>query len=293
MFRFGGKKVRLSTEQAKRVLVVGGSGFLGFHISEALRNSGAQVSIAGRDTLAKALQSDYESIVWAAGGRVSSQTALQEQHVAGPLRALASLMPNGRFVFLSSGEVYGPSKVPFAEFTRPESTTEYGLAKLKGEARLGAAAELQGARLTCLRIALAYGPRQQGSMFVPSLVRHLLDRTPFATSPGGQTRDYIYCTDVANATVLALAEGAPSGIFNVGSGIEISLKDIALSVQREFDAQTGLESLELIRFGELPYRANEQMRYVLSTARSKSELGIEPKVALADGLARLIKAARQ
>ena len=79
MFRFGGKKVRLSTEQAKRVLVVGGSGFLGFHISEALRNSGAQVSIAGRDTLAKALQSDYESIVWAAGGRVSSQTALQEQ----------------------------------------------------------------------------------------------------------------------------------------------------------------------------------------------------------------------
>lgn len=274
--------------------MVGGSGFLGSHITDALRKRGSLARSAGRGSLAEALESGYQAMVWAAGGRAKTKAELQEQHVLGPLRALKSLNVGGRFVYLSSGEVYGPSKVPFTEATATEGKTDYALAKLEGEARLGEAAKEQGAQLSCLRVALAYGPRQMGAMFVPSLVRHLVDRAPFATSPGGQTRDFIYATDVADAAVLALASDAPSGVFNLGSGIETSLKEMALRVQCEFDEQTGLSSLELLRFGELPYRDNEQMRYLLSMDRSKSDLGIEPNIALAQGVARLVAAtARQ
>lgn len=276
-----------------RVLVVGGTGFLGTHISLALTGQGYEVSVAGRESLAQALESNASAIVWAAGGRANTREELQEQHIDAPLRALATLGAGNRFVFLSSGEVYGPSKVPFCEGAVATGSSDYALAKIAGEEVLRSAAEKQGVKLVCFRVALAYGQGQVGSMFLPSLVRHLVERAPFATSPGAQTRDFIYASDVADATAMALANGAPTGLFNLGSGVEISLQEMACRVQREFDEQSGLSSLELLRFGELPYRVNEQMRYLLNMDKTKSDLGFVPKVDLAEGIARLVSAARQ
>lgn len=270
------------------VLVAGGTGFIGSWVAKELRNAGKRVVVAGRKDLDSALSSSYDAIVWSVGGPSQDISEQEEQHVLGPLRALASLRDGGQFVYLSSGQVYGAIPAPFTESSEAKPTTAYALAKLRGERCLSERAEIEGKVLTVLRVSLAYGPGQKGGMFVPSLLDHLMKGQPFATTAGEQLRDFIFVSDVAAVVLRALDSTVPGGLYNLGSGEGVLLKDVALAIVDAFDRRHGSESRELLRLGELAYRENEQMQYTLSMEKAKEELGISIQVPLLSGVDLLV-----
>jgi UDP-glucose 4-epimerase len=212
-----------------------------------------------------------------------------EQHVAAPLGAFAAAGSLQRFVYLSSGEVYGAQDVPFTETSPPRGTHPYAEAKLAGERALSEHAARRGVALAVLRLPIVYGPRQTGPMLVPSLVATLLRGERFAMTRGEQTRDFLYVDDVCALVERCLAHDAPAGVWNASGGREISIREAALTIARAV-SPAAHEQLDI---GALPYRAHEQLRYVLDASRARDALGWTAQVELATGVARVVEDARR
>jgi nucleoside-diphosphate-sugar epimerase len=120
-------------------------------------------------------------------------------------------------------------------------------------------------------------------MFVPSLVAALAAAERFAMTAGEQTRDLIHVDDVAAAIGAAL--GGPPGTYNVASGREHTMREIAAMVA----ALTGGDAL--LEIGAIPYRPGEQMRYLLDPSRAAASLGWRATTELARALEQLVRAA--
>jgi nucleoside-diphosphate-sugar epimerase len=263
---------------ARVVGVAGGQGFIGARVVQEL---GADALAFGREGAPGVA---FDAMVWAAGRRSNDTAELEAAHVAAPLAALARVRAGGRFVYLGSGEVYGPAQVPFRETQAPDPRSGYALAKLRGENALASAAAAADVTLIVLRLAVVYGPGQAGTMLLPSLLAALRAGRRVPMTRGEQTRDFVHVDDVAAAVRAALAEGAHGGLYNVGSGAETRVADAALALARLVGGEA---AVALVGLGELPYREGEQMRYLLDGGRARAALGFVPHVALADGLARL------
>jgi nucleoside-diphosphate-sugar epimerase len=118
-------------------------------------------------------------------------------------------------------------------------------------------------------------------MMIPQLVAALRAGRPFAMTAGTQTRDFVFVDDVAEAIVAAVAAAAGVTI-NIGSGEELAVRDAAHTIARAVGADESL-----LRFGELPTRPGEALRYVLDVARAQRLLGWAPRTPLAVGATRL------
>src|SRR6266508_248056 len=140
----------------------------------------------------------------------------------------------------------------------------------------------EGARLVeadlALRYATVYGPRQDPhgeAGVVASFLRRLARGEPLRIyGDGRQTRDYAYVGDVATATL-----GAPghTGVFNVGTGTETSVLELAEACQRAAGISVEIE--------HAPARAGELQRSVVNPGRAERELGFRAGTSLEDGLA--------
>lgn len=271
-----------------QILVAGNRGFIGSHLQRGLTAAGHHVRGADRGEVEAALVAQPpQAIIWAAGSRSADAAAMQEQHVDAPWAALTASRggePLARFVYLSTGEVYGPQQVPFGETLTPAPQSPYALAKQAGERRLAEAAAAQGTSLTVLRISLAYGPGQQGTMFIPTLIDHLRRGEVLPMTPGEQTRDFIFIDDIVRVVERVLTLEPGSRLFNIGSGEETRLIDVAKLVARAL----GDETEQLLDPGALPYRPAEQMRYLLDISRAREALRFAPSISLQEGIRRTV-----
>lgn len=270
-----------------RVFVAGNRGFIGAHTERTLLRHGHQVVGADRGEVEARLGACRpEAIVWAAGSRHQDTAALGSEHVRAPVRTM-HLSHQARFVYLSTGEIYGPQAVPFSERLAPAPVSAYAQAKAAGERALAREAELHRTPLVVLRLPVIYGPGQGGTMFIPALLDHLRRGARFAMTEGRQTRDFLYVEDVAAAVICALSSDSPPGTFNLGSGVETSLIDLARLIAKEVDG----DAEQLLDAGALAYRDEEQMRYVLDISLARRVLGFSPKVDLLPGIRRTIAGA--
>lgn len=259
--------------------VVGGRGFVGAAVARALEREGAAVTVSGREPLSPQVAATARLLVWSAGGRAGSLAELEATHVQAPLAALAALPRLQALVYLSSGEIYGAQPPPFAEHAPRLGGSAYARAKIRGEDALAAACAERGVRAVLVRPSVVYGPGQRLAQLLPQAIAELRAGRPLALTAGEQTRDWIHVEDVARA-VVALALGAHAGAFNVGSGQERTVR-AALTELAELLAAPA----ELLRFGALPYRPDEPMRYALCCDRVRAEVGWRPRIAWRDGLA--------
>ena len=249
-----------------KVLVAGGRGFIGARAVSAAAAAGHEAGILEHgDDAAAVCGAGWDALVWAAGARRATLEENRVDHVAAPLAALGHLPSLTRVVYLSSGETYGAQDVPFVEDAPLLGTSPYALAKIEGERALTSACASRGVDLTILRPSVVHGPGQRGPMFLPSLEHALAHDERFAMTAGEQTRDLVHVDDVAAAIVLALT--GPAGTYNISSGTELTLRDLALTIA------TRAGKPHLLAIGALPYRPNEQMRYLLSPARASTTLG--------------------
>ncbi|MFI5398201.1 MAG: NAD-dependent epimerase/dehydratase family protein [Candidatus Binatia bacterium] len=303
-----------------RILVTGGAGFIGSHVSDALVAAGHQVSIlddlsSGRrenlNPKARFYQLDVQD---AAVGDVFRREQPEvlchhaaqmdvRRSVADPVfdarvnvLGFLNLIEQGRrhglrrVLFASTGgAIYGEQDAfPAPETHKTEPLSPYGVAKLATERYLFFYSVTYGMSYAALRYANVYGPRQNphGEAGVVAIFAEKLLRgeQPIINGDGTQTRDYVYVGDLVRANLAALQSDF-CGAVNLGTGIETDVNAIFRLLVR----LCGSSAAE--QHG--PAKAGEQRRSVIDNALAQRVLAWRPQVALEDGLRLTVEFFRQ
>jgi UDP-glucose 4-epimerase len=204
-----------------------------------------------------------------------------EVNVIGTANVLEAAREHDAKVVFSStgGAIYGECDGPADEDSPRRPLAPYGTSKLAGEEYLGTWSRLYGASHVALRYGNVYGPRQDphGEAGVVAIFfgRVANGQELHVFGDGRQTRDYVFAADVVAAT-LAAASG-PAGVYNVGTGTETSVLELAEGCKRAsgVDAEIVFD----------PPRLGELSRSVLDPSRAESALGWRPATSLDEGLA--------
>lgn len=294
-----------------RVLVTGGAGFIGSHLTDALLARGDDVVVAddlsaGRVarldpqvTLHKVSITDASSFAGAVEGSqpdlichlaaqidvrasVESPADDAQVNVVGTVNVLEAARAVGaRVLFASSGgALYGrDAPIPSREDVLPLPESPYGIAKYCAEQYIGLYNRLHGTAHSVLRLANVYGPRQDpaGDAGVITIfcASALAGEMPTIYGDGTQTRDYVYVGDTVSAFLAAADRGRP-GTWNIGTGVEVSVLDLV-------DIIGGISGSPLVpRFAEA--RPGELLRSAVAVDRSAGELGWQALTPLADGV---------
>jgi UDP-glucose 4-epimerase len=195
-----------------------------------------------------------------------------------------------KLVAASSASVYGLAEdFPTTERHHPyDNDTIYGAAKTFNEGLLRSMHSMQGLDYVALRYFNVYGPRMDVyGVYTEVLVRWMeriaAGEPPLILGDGLQTMDWVFATDIARANVLAAQADVTDEVFNVASGSETSLKDIAAMLL----AVMGRPDLP-VEHG--PERAvNKVPRRLADVEKARRLLGFETEVGLEEGLTRLVE----
>ncbi len=208
---------------------------------------------------------------------------LATQHVLDAVKE----SPGTRLVYASSSSVYGHAEsYPTAEDVLPQPFSPYGVTKLAAEHLCQLYASNLGLEVVSLRFFSVYGPRQRPDMAFTRFCHAALDGTQIEIyGDGRQVRDFTYVDDVVTAVrSAAVRPEALGGVYNVGGGSEIALRD-TLELLRD------IAGVELdVHYG--PDEQGDVRRTGADIALARQDLGFEPATQVADGLARQFEWAR-
>ncbi len=160
-------------------------------------------------------------------------------------------------------------------------STLYGMCKHALQEVLGVYSRQYGLSSAWGRIFFPYGPREQPSRLVPSVICALLEGRPALCTSGEQVRDFVHVQDAAGAFV-ALLGTEVEGAVNIASGRGIAVKDIALGIGRQ------LGRPDLVRLGARPTPYGEPPIIVADVRRLEQEVGWRSTIDIEDGLAGTI-----
>jgi UDP-glucose 4-epimerase len=210
--------------------------------------------------------------------------------VDGAYNVIEASVRNGvaKLVAASSASVYGLAEAfPTTEKHHPyDNDTLYGAAKTFNEGLLRSFRAMTGLDYVALRYFNVYGPRIDiHGVYTEVLVRWMerIDAglPPLINGDGSQTMDFVYIEDIARANLLAAESDVAEGVFNVGSGVETSLAELASLLLKVMDSDLSVE------FG--PERAvNKVRRRLADTNLAREKLGFEAEVGIEDGLRQLV-----
>jgi len=299
-----------------KVLVTGASGFIGSHLVKRLLKENADVHIILRKSSDLNRLSEVENKIMINYGNITDYNFVRETintlkpkkifHLAGYLKrdtALESLKINikinffgtlnilkslqgeniERFIFISTSEGYIPGKPPFREEQRRSPVSSYSASKICAENLCELFSNTYKIPVVILRPFQVYGSGQGRGMIIPDMILSLLNDIPIKITKGEQTRDFIHIDDVVESLILAaVKKGAIGQTFNVCSGVEYKVKDLALKISN----LVGGELKPII--GGLPYRKNEIWRYFGDNTRIRKKLGWKPVVPIEEGLKKTV-----
>jgi nucleoside-diphosphate-sugar epimerase len=194
----------------------------------------------------------------------------------------------GKLIAASSASVYGLADVfPTSELHHPyNNRTIYGAAKAFNEALLRSFHEMYGLEYVALRYFNAYGPRMDiCGAYTEVLIRWMEriagGRPPLIFGDGAQTMDFVFVQDIARANVLAAKASISDEIFNIASGTETTLAELAQILLKVMNAAGDLEYGPVRKVNPVPRR-------LADTRKAKQLLGFETQVPLEEGLRRLV-----
>ncbi len=305
------------TMKNKRVLVTGGSGFIGSYLVHRLLAEGAKVGVTVRygnvmknerlrdcwdriEIIEADLRNrgalvgvrDYRPEVvfhLAAYNHVGQSFVQVEECFDVNAKGTANLLDVcgdiERFVYMSTSEVYGhQTEVPFVETMTPEPISPYAITKYAGELYCRMKQRIKGSTsIVIVRPFNVYGPYQSTKAVIPELIINCLLGNPIRTTKGEQTREFNFVGDTVDGLVKAAeCRKQTEGVINIAAAEEISIKDLVLKIA----ALT--ETKSTVAIGALPYRPTEIWRMYADNTRAKELLGWQPNISLDEGLKRTI-----
>jgi UDP-glucose 4-epimerase len=302
-----------------RALVTGGAGFIGSNLVDALLERGDEVAVldnlsTGRESnlgdaltngarlhvvdirdasaVGELFANERPEVVFHLAAQIDVRKSVADPafdartNVEGTVNLLEAAREHGvrRFVNTSSGgAIYGVQDVlPTPETATPAPMAPYGASKACAEVYCGLFERLHGMSVASVRYGNVYGERQDplGEAGVIAIFCGKLLAGERATifGDGRQTRDYVYVGDVVTAN-LAAAESQATGGFNIGTGQETDVLEIARILGVEYDFA--------------PPRLGELERSYIDVTRAREELGWSAEMTLEEGMRRTLDWSRE
>lgn len=292
------------TARLDRVLITGGSGFIGRHLASELRRYGAQVLVTTRPRGARTdeaavavdlrepaavtqlLKSVRPSVVFHLAGRrpLAATEDVGETigvNVVAAVRLLRESARVGvaRVVLVGSAEEYGDQAMPVSEEAALAPRTIYGASKAAMTLHALALHRSEGAPVTVARPFSVYGPGAPLSMFVAEAMDRASRGLPFEMTEGTQRRDLIHVDDVVAGLIAAARSPAAAGeVFNLGSGTSHALRDVAQTIWR-ISGATGE-----LRIGARPKPPGDLKETLARIDKAERVLNWRPRLGLEEGL---------
>jgi ADP-L-glycero-D-manno-heptose 6-epimerase len=293
-----------------KILVTGGTGFIGSNIVEALVARGDEVLITGHDAeqrpkgfTGKMLQPSFLGLDWDSIGQLDAvihEAAINETqsnderemmraNVDSSLALFEYAVKNGctRIVYASSTAVYGDGPTPYKEAQELRPLTPYAKSKMVLEQEAKKFAEQnRNVRIVGLRYCNVYGPGEshkgRRASMIYQLAQEMKKGNPRLFKPGDQKRDFIYVKDVVTANLKAL-EAKQNCVVNCGSGSATSFNDIVGILD-------GVMRLNrTIEYFENPIAATYQNHTECDMSRAKDLLGFVPAFDIQSGIRDYLK----
>jgi len=302
----------MAIEEVNKILVIGGSGFIGGAVVRQAVSLGWEVDSLGLSIpddankitnvnyiaaditdpkiLNLALSKKYHFVV-NTGGYINHSIfsdggeKFLDAHFNGVKNLVKSINKSNliRFINIGSSDEYGDSKAPQSELVRESPISPYSAGKVAATHLLQMLHRTEKFPGVTLRLFLCYGPGQDRMRFLPHLISNCISNEEIRISPGEQLRDYCYIDDIIEAIFLVMSTDASDGkVFNIASGKPVSIKSVVEQV------------IEIIgsgkpNFGAVPYRDGESMKLYADVTKAKEVLSWEGKTSLSKGLQQTIR----
>jgi nucleoside-diphosphate-sugar epimerase len=298
-----------------KVLVTGGAGFIGSHLTRALVGEGHHVRVL--DNLSTGRR---QNLAGSASAELIEADIRERSALRGPMRGVeavfhvaalpsvarswsdpvATLAVNGMgtanvieaaieagagcFVYSSSSSVYGdqPGEERSEDLeTRPVSP--YGYSKLLGEKIAHAHAPAHAIRVVSLRYFNVFGPRQDPhspySAVIPRFIKAAIEGDVITVhGDGGQSRDFTYVENVVQANLRALCSTVADAVLNVGCGRPVVLMELVDAIGRLTGRPLDVRHVEA--------RRGDVRRSLANFSRARALLGYTPQLDFESGLGR-------
>ncbi|MDD5417526.1 MAG: NAD-dependent epimerase/dehydratase family protein [Candidatus Nanoarchaeia archaeon] len=292
------------------IVVTGGSGFIGSHVVDKLKEAGHEVrvfdvtppkqsdvefvkgDITNIDDLKSALK-DVEAVYHlAAVSNVNSafENPLMNNNlnIMGTANVLEAVRQTNvkRMLFASTVWVYGACRdeqvYEGSPFYMPGAGHVYTSSKIAGELLCHDYQKLYGTDFTVFRYGIPYGPRARGATVLPIFVEKAMKGEPLTIQGDGlQHREFIYVEDLADGNVAGLKDAGKNQTYNLCGDEPVTIKEMAETVRKLFDNKVDIIYQEA--------RPGDFKGKLISNRKAKAELGWKPKVSFEEGVRRYIQ----
>ena len=293
------------------ILIVGGTGFIGYHLAKKSLKKGWQVTsislkppkkirylpqvkyihcdITKKKSLKRNIRGSFSYVVNLGGHVVhSDKKKTFASHYTG-CKNLTEIflkkMPIA-FVQMGSSMEYGSSKSPQKENAKCNTKfikSTYGKAKLLSSIYLINLFKKKKFPSTILRLYLAYGPKQDMNRFLPIVIKGCIKNKKFPCSRGNQLRDFVHVDDVVDAILKSLTnKNARGQIINIGSGKPRKIRSIIEHVKRISKGGNP-------QFGKIKLRKDEILKLYPNIKKAKKKINWKPQISFERGIKSTIK----
>ena len=292
----------------KKILIVGGTGFIGYHLAKKTLRKGWSVTsfstkapkkirylpnvkyiicdITKKNILKKKINKNFDYVV-NLGGYVdhSNKKKTFKSHYIGCKNLTEILLKNPPKAFLQMGSSveYGTLKSPQKEDGKCNPKSIYGKAKLLASNHLINLYKKDGFPSTVLRLYLAYGPKQDLNRFLPIIIEGCKNNKKFPCSKGNQLRDFLHVRDLVDIIIKSLMSNKTKGqIINAGTGKPKKLKTIINYVRK-------ISKGGYPQFGKVKLRKDEILKIYPSMKKIKKLINWTPRISFEKGVKNTIK----